>query len=125
LTLIVFMARNVLGGELIECSVDPVTGFFRTGKCDTCGDDRGMHTICAEMTDAFLEFSESQGNDLSTPMPEYHFPGLKAGDFWCLCLGRWLEAYEAGVAPRVKLAATHASALEFIDLEDLQRFASE
>lgn len=117
------MARNVLGDELIPCSVDPMTGFFRTGTCDTCGDDRGMHTICAQMTDAFLEFSAARGNDLSTAMPNYGFPGLVSGDFWCLCLGRWLEAYEAGLAPKVKLEATHASALEFIDLEVLRAYA--
>jgi len=119
------MARNVLGDELIECSADPVTGFFRNGKCDTCGDDVGMHTVCVKMTDAFLEFSASRGNDLSTSMPEYKFPGLQAGDFWCLCLGRWIEAFEAGVAPQVRLAATHASALEFIDLDVLESYAAD
>lgn len=82
-----------------------------------------MHTVCAQMTDAFLQFSKSRGNDLTAPMPQYAFPGLKAGDFWCLCLSRWVEAYHAGVAPRVKLAATHASVLEFIDLEILQQYA--
>lgn len=117
------MAANVLGTELITCSADPVTGFFRTGTCDTCGDDAGMHTICAQMTDAFLKFSAAQGNDLSTPVPEYHFPGLKAGDFWCLCLGRWVEAHEAGVAPRIRLEATHASVLEFVDLDVLKSYA--
>ena len=117
------MARNVIGSDLIVCSADPVTGFFRTGLCDTCGDDRGMHTVCAQMTDDFLEFSASRGNDLSTPMPAARFPGLKSGDFWCLCLGRWLESYEAGVAPKVKLEATHASALEFVDMEVLRAFA--
>lgn len=117
------MARNVLGNDLIECSADPKTGFFRTGLCDTCGDDRGMHTICAQMTGDFLEFSAAQGNDLMTPMPAFNFPGLKPGDFWCLCLPRWVEAYQAGKAPKVKLAATHASALEFVDLETLQKYA--
>ena len=116
----IFMASNVLGGNLLICSGEPMTGFFRTGHCDTCGDDEGMHTICARMTDDFLEFSREQGNDLSTPVPEYRFPGLKAGDFWCLCLGRWLEAYQAGSAPLVKLESTHASVLEFIDLDILK-----
>ncbi len=100
-----------------------MTGFFRNGLCDTCGEDTGMHTICVQVTDAFLDFSAKRGNDLSTPAPGYHFPGLKHGDFWCLCLGRWVEAYKEGCAPRVKLEATHASVLEFLDLEMLQRFA--
>lgn len=102
--------------------MDPLTGFFRTGTCDTCADDRGMHTVCAEMTAEFLQFSRAQGNDLITPMPEYRFPGLKPGDFWCLCLGRWIEAYQQGIAPRIKLEATHASVLEFVDLDTLKRF---
>lgn len=105
---------------MMICSGDPVTGFFRTGLCDTCGDDPGMHTVCARMTDGFLEFSAARGNDLSTPVPEYNFPGLKEGDFWCLCMQRWLEAYEAGSAPLVKLESTHASVLEFIDLDILK-----
>lgn len=116
------MARNVFGGDLMVCSREPLTGFYRNGICDTCGDDAGMHTICAQMTTEFLEFSAARGNDLSTPMPEYNFPGLQAGDFWCLCLGRWLEAFEAGVGPKVKLESTHASALEFIDLTTLKEF---
>lgn len=107
---------------MIACSMDPLTGFFRTGTCDTCADDRGMHTVCAEMTAEFLQFSRAQGNDLITPMPEYRFPGLKPGDFWCLCLGRWIEAYQQGIAPRIKLEATHASVLEFVDLDTLKRF---
>lgn len=102
------------------CSADPVTGFFRTGLCDTCADDAGMHTVCAQITDSFLAFSSSQGNDLSTPVPEYQFPGLKAGDYWCLCLGRWMEAYQSGCAPLVKLESTHASVLEFVDLDILK-----
>ena len=118
------MASNVFGKPLIPCSTDPMTGFFRTGLCDTCGDDVGMHTVCVVMTDEFLEFSATVGNDLSTPMPAYGFPGLKAGDNWCLCLQRWIEAYEAKVAPQVVLEATHISALEFIDLEILQEFAA-
>lgn len=116
------MASNVLGSELITCSSDPVTGFFRTGTCDTCADDAGMHTVCARMTEEFLEFSVAQGNDLVTPMPEYQFPGLKPGDFWCLCLQRWIEAQHEGVAPPVRLEATHASVLEFVDLDILKSY---
>jgi uncharacterized protein (DUF2237 family) len=116
------MARNVLGNDLIECSLDPLTGFYRNGKCDTCGDDVGQHSVCAQMTEAFLEFSAARGNDLTTPMPAFQFPGLKPGDFWCLCLGRWIEAHKAGVAPKLKLEATHASVLEYLDLEMLQTF---
>lgn len=118
------MARNVLGTELIECSLDPLTGFYRNGKCDTCGDDAGQHSICARMTDEFLQYSRSLGNDLTTPIPAYNFPGLKAGDDWCVCLSRWVEAKQAGVAPKVKLEATHASVLEYLDLEVLQAHAS-
>lgn len=117
------MANNVLGTPLLTCSNEPLTGYFRNGLCDTCGDDKGMHAVCAQMTDAFLEFSAKRGNDLMTPMPACNFPGLKAGDFWCLCLQRWLEAHEAGVTPKVKLEATHASALEFIDLETLKNYS--
>ena len=117
------MANNVLGTSLLTCSNNPLTGFFRNGLCDTCADDQGMHTVCARMTDAFLEFSAKQGNDLRTPMPAYNFPGLKAGDYWCLCLLRWLEAHEAGRAPNVKLEATHASALEFVDLDLLKGYS--
>ena len=116
------MAKNVFGGDLIVCSSDPMTGFFRTGTCDTCGDDVGMHTVCAEMTAEFLEFSKSAGNDLSTPRPEYSFPGIQAGDRWCLCLPRWLEALEAGVAPRLLLRATHMSAIEHISMETLLEY---
>ena len=117
------MARNVLGTDLIECSLDPLTGFYRNGKCDTCGDDAGQHSVCAQMTEVFLEYSAAQGNDLMTPAPEYNFPGLKAGDFWCLCLGRWIEAYKAGVAPKIKLESTHASVLEYLDLASLKEYA--
>lgn len=116
------MARNVLGTELIPCGEDPVTGFFRNGRCDTCAEDRGMHTICARMTAEFLEFSASRGNDLITPVPQFQFPGLKPGDYWCLCLGRWVEAHQAGCAPPVRLEATHASVLEFIDLDILKQY---
>lgn len=97
-----------------------MTGYYRNGCCDTTADDAGMHTICARMTAEFLSFSRERGNDLSTPRPEYAFPGLRAGDYWCLCLGRWVEALEAGVAPPVKLEATHASVLEFIEIEVLR-----
>ncbi len=114
------MAKNVLGSDLEECSTDPMTGFYRDGCCNTGADDAGLHTVCAEMTDDFLRFSKWKGNDLSTPIPEYEFPGLKAGDHWCLCVLRWKEALEAGMAPRVKLRATHVSVLEFVDLQDLQ-----
>ena len=114
------MARNVLGGELAVCSKDPVTGFFRDGCCNTNGDDGGMHTVCALMTEEFLTFSKERGNDLSTPRPEYHFPGLKPGNQWCVCLLRWKEALDSGAAPPVVLEATHASVVEFIDLETLR-----
>jgi uncharacterized protein len=119
------MARNVLGTGLMACSQAPLTGFFRTGVCDTCAEDRGMHTICARMTAEFLAFTAARGNDLTTPAPQYGFPGLRPGDFWCLCLGRWVEAHQAGCAPPVKLEATHASVLEFVDLEVLRRHAVE
>ena len=112
--------RNVLGTELQDCSHDPLTGFYRDGCCRTGGDDQGVHVVCARMTAEFLEFSRSVGNDLSTPRPEYRFPGLKPGDQWCLCAARWAEAHRAGVAPPVVLAATHSSALEFADLSDLR-----
>lgn len=117
------MAKNVLGEDLQPCSVSPRTGFYRTGCCDTGRDDVGLHIVCAEMTEAFLAFSKSAGNDLSTPFPEGHFPGLKPGDRWCLCVERWREALDAGVAPPVVLAATHMSTLEFVTLEDLQAHA--
>jgi len=117
------MAKNVLGEPLMMCSENPLTGYFRNGKCDTRADDQGMHTVCVLMTDEFLEFSREHGNDLSTPIPEFGFPGLKGGDYWCLCLSRWIQAYEAGMAPRVKLESTHASVLEFIELDRLQEYA--
>ena len=121
--LFTLMARNVLGTDLISCSIEPMTGFFRTGLCDTCGEDRGQHTVCAQMTSDFLDFSRERGNDLVTPIQEYGFPGLKEGDFWCLCRERWEEAHAAGVAPRIKLEATHASVLEYIDLDVLKSYA--
>lgn len=107
----------------MTCSEDPLTGFFRNGKCDTRADDQGMHTVCVLVTDEFLTFSRNHGNDLSTPVPEFGFPGLKGGDYWCLCLSRWIQAYENDMAPRVKLESTHASVLEFIELERLQEYA--
>lgn len=116
-------AKNVLGRPLETCSLSPRTGFFRTGCCDTGADDLGLHIVCAEMTAEFLEFSRQRGNDLSTPVPEFDFPGLQPGDRWCLCVTRWKEALEAGLAPPVKLEATHISTLEFVDLDDLQRHA--
>jgi uncharacterized protein len=113
-------ARNVLGGPLQPCSFDPNTGFFRDGHCHTCAQDHGSHTVCAVITADFLAFSKSRGNDLSTPMPQFEFPGLKAGDHWCLCAGRWLEAYEAGKAPKVNLEATNEAALAIVPLQALQ-----
>ena len=115
--------RNVLGGSLELCSLNPMTGFYRDGCCDTGAEDFGSHTVCAIMTDAFLEFSKRRGNDLSTPMPEFGFRGLKAGDRWCLCAPRWQEAFAAGEAPRVVLRATHEGALAHCALADLKRFA--
>lgn len=116
------MASNVFNQELLPCSTDPMTGFFRTGLCETCGDDAGMHTVCAEMTVEFLDFSKQAGNDLSTPRPEYQFPGLKPGDNWCVCLPRWKEALEAGVAPKLLLRATHISAIEHISMQTLRDY---
>ena len=115
---------NVLGGDLEPCSFDPLTGFFRDGYCRTEGRDPGFHAVCAVMTEAFLEFSKSVGNDLSTPQPQWLFPGLAPGDRWCVVAARWVEALEAGVAPPVVLEATHASALEFVSLADLQAHAA-
>lgn len=116
-------SRNVLGGVLEECSQRPLTGFFRNGCCDTGPADLGSHTVCAVMTAAFLAFSRSVGNDLSTPRPEYGFAGLRPGDRWCLCAPRWQEALEAGRPPGVVLRATHAGALRYCALDDLKRFA--
>ena len=112
---------NVLGGELEPCSAKPLTGFFRDGHCNTCAQDEGSHTVCAIMTEEFLSFTRSRGNDLSTPRPEYQFPGLQAGDGWCLCALRWKEAYDAGVAPPIKPESTHEKALELIDKQALQQ----
>lgn len=116
--------RNVLGGALIPCSTDPLTGFFRDGSCRTCAEDAGLHTVCAEMTEAFLQFSTMRGNDLVTPRPEWGFPGLAPGDRWCLCAARWREAYEAGCAPPVILRATHQRALEIVPIEQLREHAT-
>lgn len=117
------MARNVLGGELATCSTDPLTGFYRNGCCDTGGDDAGVHTVCARVTAEFLDFSREQGNDLSTPRPEFGFAGLAPGDRWCLCASRWAEALREGAAPQVVLEATHARTLEWVDLDDLRAHA--
>lgn len=116
-------ARNVLGEELVPCSYDPLTGYFRDGCCHTDMHDLGSHVICAKVTDEFLEFSRSRGNDLSTPRPEYRFAGLKDGDRWCLCALRWKEALAAGVAPEVILASTHIRALDFVTIEQLTAYA--
>jgi hypothetical protein len=112
--------RNVLGTELVACSLDPLTGFFRDGCCNTGEQDRGLHIVCARVTRDFLEFSRSRGNDLVTARPEFGFPGLKPGDRWCLCALRWLEALEAGVAPPVVLESTHERALAVVSLEQLK-----
>jgi len=119
----VIQAKNVLGTQLQPCGFDPLTGFFRDGCCNTSEEDFGRHTVCAVMTDAFLVFSAHRGNDLSTPRPEFRFPGLKAGDRWCVCAGRWREAADAGVAPPVVLESTHEKALEILALADLQYHA--
>lgn len=116
-------ARNVLGGNLLTCSIRPMTGFFRDGCCNTGPADAGSHTVCVVMTAEFLAYSKSAGNDLSTPMPEYGFPGLKPEDRWCLCAQRWQQAFQAGKAPKVVLAATHEGALEYTELTDLKKFA--
>jgi uncharacterized protein (DUF2237 family) len=112
---------NVLGETLATCSTDPMTGFFRNGACDTCAADNGSHTVCAVLTAEFLAFSKYVGNDLSTPRPEFGFVGLKAGDGWCLCASRFLQAHDEGCAPKVNLAATHQRALEIVSLEVLQK----
>lgn len=114
---------NVFGEPLERCCIDPMTGFYRDGFCHTGPHDHGVHTVCALMTDEFLAFSKASGNDLSTPRPEFGFPGLKAGDQWCLCAGRWLEAHEAGVAPRVRLRSTHRRTLDLVPIEALKPYA--
>ena len=116
-------AKNVLGEPLAVCCTSPRTGFYRTGRCDTGPGDLGLHVVCARVTAEFLAFSRARGNDLTTPVPEADFPGLKPGNCWCLCAARWKEALEAGAAPPVVLAATHISALEFVSLEELAAHA--
>lgn len=118
-----FASHNVFGDTLATCGTDPITGFFRDGCCNTSHDDRGIHTVCAQLTQAFLEFSRNQGNDLMTPNPMVGFQGLSPGDNWCLCAGRWLEAHKAGVAPGLYLRATHEETLAIIPLEVLQAYA--
>ncbi|MCS6968443.1 MAG: DUF2237 domain-containing protein [Cytophagales bacterium] len=113
------MAKNVLGTELQACSFFPLTGYYRDGCCHTGEDDVGMHMVCAIVTDEFLQFTRQKGNDLITPRPEWNFPGLKAGDRWCLCVSRWIEAYHAKVAPPVVLEATHEKTLQYISLDIL------
>lgn len=117
------LPQNVLGKSLEPCCTDPMTGYYRDGFCRTGADDIGVHVVCAQMTEEFLAFSKDRGNDLITAIPEYHFPGLKPGDCWCLCASRWQEALEANVAPPVKLASTHISALEFVSMADLNSHA--
>lgn len=117
--------KNVLGGELQSCCTDPMTGFYRDGYCRTGVDDTGRHTVCILATDEFLAYSKSVGNDLSTPMPQYAFPGVKKGDNWCLCMLRWKQALEDGMAPQVVLESTHAAALTVVSLEDLMAHAAD
>ncbi len=116
---------NVLGEPLGLCGDDPVTGFFRDGMCNTCEEDAGSHTVCIEVTTRFLEYSRFKGNDLSTPMPEFGFPGLREGDRWCLCAARWMQAYQDKAAPRVFLMRTHKRALEAVPLDILKKFAAD
>ncbi len=117
--------RSVLDTPLADCSHDPKTGFYRNGCCETGQDDAGVHTVCSEVTEDFLAFSRARGNDLSTPRPEFGFPGLQPGDRWCLCAARWLEAWQAGCAPRVHLEATHAKTLDIVPLDALKEHAIE
>ncbi len=117
--------KNVLGTALEACSMDPLTGFYRTGCCETGPDDHGRHTVCVRVDETFLAFSQSRGNDLSTPMPQYGFQGLNPGDRWCLCALRWVEAFEAGMAPAVILEATHEATLQMTSLESLQSHAEQ
>jgi uncharacterized protein (DUF2237 family) len=114
---------NVFGEELEMCGENPITGFYRDGKCNTCSEDAGSHTVCVETSQEFLEYSRFKGNDLSTPMPEFNFKGLKPGDSWCVCAGRWLEAMENNMAPRVHLQRTHIKALEIVPIEILKKYA--
>ncbi len=119
------MAKNVYGTELITCSTSPMTGFYRNGCCETGPQDLGTHTVCAVMTEEFLAYTKMRGNDLSTPVLEYDFPGLKAGDRWCLCVSRWVQAFHAGKAPLLILEATHEKTLEFMSLDELERFSHD
>lgn len=114
---------NVLGTPLEACCFDPMTGAFRDGFCKTNAFDLGTHTVCAQVTTTFLEFSKQQGNDLITPIAMYNFPGLKDGDFWCLCVSRWIEAYNAGVAPKIRLESCHVKTLEYLDISVLKKYA--
>ena len=114
---------NVYGETLILCGDSPVTGFYRDGYCNTCAQDVGSHTVCIEVSREFLEYSRSKGNDLSTPLPEYGFPGLRPGDSWCLCAARWLEAYKDNMAPRVHLTRTHQKALEIVPIKLMRQYA--
>ena len=116
-------ALNVLGGALQTCCSAPVTGFYRNGRCDTGPEDYGVHTVCIQITDTFLAYSLAQGNDLVTPRPQLNFPGLTAGDCWCLCASRWKEALDAGAAPKIRLAATHEATLQYVTLDELIKYA--
>lgn len=118
-----FESKNVFGEELIPCSQDPLTGFFRDGCCNTDHNDHGMHTVCVQVTDEFLEFSKSKGNDLTNAMPQFNFPGLKEGDYWCLCAPRWMEAHQAGAAPNIRLESTHEETLAIIPLDLMKKYA--
>ena len=115
--------KNVFGEEIETCCESPITGFFRDGFCHTDDTDEGVHTICVSMTEDFLEFSKSKGNDLSTPRPEFNFPGLKEGDSWCLCADRWVEAYEVSMAPKLYIKRTNLRTLDIVPLEILKKFA--
>ncbi|MFT5171167.1 MAG: hypothetical protein ACI9BD_000939 [Candidatus Marinamargulisbacteria bacterium] len=115
--------KNVFGKPLRACCMQPSTGYTRNGLCELHPEDQGLHTICVMITDTFLEFSKASGNDLSTPLPEYGFPGLKAGDKWCLCATRWKDAFDVGMAPKIVISATHESVLELVDIETLKSFA--
>lgn len=117
-------ASNVLGSKLETCCTSPMTGYYRDGKCNTGGGDMGAHVVCAQITEEFLKFTKSVGNDLSTPVLAFNFPGLKPGDRWCLCASRWKEALDAGMPPPVVLSATHASALEYVSLDELKQHAA-
>ena len=119
----IYLSINVYGKELETCCDNPKTGFFRNGMCDTCSEDRGVHTVCILATEEFLDFSKSVGNDLSTPHPEFNFPGVKPGNRWCLCAQRWQEAYEQGKAPPVFLESTHEETLKIVDFNILQGYA--